>query len=124
MEVTIESQTPYSGGTVSKVKTRENITKITVDGEEWVPRVYPDTYSDVPNEPQFKVGDFVRVIEPFPESVGPKIGDCGKILEGPESVGGTFGVEFCHSFEFGHDLCKTSTPGHGWYFPPSHLELI
>ncbi len=107
------------------------ITKITVNGEEWVPRIYPDLMEcshcgwewREPSKLQFKVGDFVRVKEMHssPRKRGPLCNETGKVMYTIPS--GDVGVEF-PGFKDGHNLGSRITGYHGWYFPPSHLELI
>ena len=91
---------------------RGPITKITVDGEEWVPRVYP-------NKPQFKVGDFVRVIKASYGTLT-SVGECGEVVS---IIGEDIGVKL-PAFTSGHDANAGVKGKHGWYFPPSYLELI
>ena len=97
------------------------VTKITVDGEEWVPKVYHPTCTGCNSpEPQFKVGDFVRVLDTNWSTL--EVGVCGKIVCKDD---GFLGVEFSEPFKSGWTLGNNQTQmGHGWYFPPSHLELI
>ena len=127
MKLSVYSTSIYEGKPCPEfdVTVPHRIAAITVDGEEWVPRVYPDAYCGKfgcgVSKPQFKVGDFVRVkrVNPGIKS-GPVLNQTGKVLSADSYQ---LGVEF-PGFKDGHNLWNKTTGDHGWYFPPSHLELI
>lgn len=76
-----------------------------------------------PSPPQFKVGDFVRVVYPsdyLPSPTVPQHGMVGKVISNTPAT--ELGVEFPEHTR-GHSCRGRAALGHGWhYFYPGHCR--